>query len=343
MTAGAILSLLLCAAVLALVTRHVTPGPATRRWAVAGAVAAVTVAAGAAGGWHLVTGYKPDEAMIPVAAWVDHLVDWLVVNFGDALSDFNNWIVYRIGFFERFLYQSVAWPLMTLLFAGVAYHASRRVGLALAVVVAFVLIWAMDLWKPTMQTLSLMSVAILVTVVVGLPLGILMSQSDRVRAVMRPLLDLMQTMPSFVYLIPAVMLFGLGNFSGVLATTIYAAPPLIRLTDLGIRLVDREVLEAASAFGASRRQKLFGAQIPLALPNIMAGINQSIMMALAMVVIASMIGVRGLGQEVLYGLQRQEPGTGFVAGLSIVLLAIVLDRITQAYGRRLDAHRHVAR
>jgi glycine betaine/proline transport system permease protein len=184
-------------------------------------------------------------------------------------------------------------------------------------------------------------VSILVTVVFGLPLGIVMSQSNRVRAVMLPILDLMQTMPSFVYLIPAVMLFGLGNFSGVLATMIYAAPPLIRLTDLGIRLVDREVLEASSAFGASRRQKLFGVQIPLALPNIMAGVNQSIMMALAMVVIASMIGVRGLGQEVLYGLQRQEPGTGFVAGLSIVLLAIVLDRITQAYGRRLDAHRHI--
>jgi len=158
-----------------------------------------------------------------------------------------------------------------------------------------------------------------------------------------PILDFMQTMPSFVYLIPVVMLFGLGTFAGVLATTIYAAPPLVRLTDLGIRLVDADVIEAATAFGATRRQTLFGVQIPLALPNIMAGVNQSIMMALAMVVIASMIGVRGLGQEVLYGLQRQEPGTGFVAGLSIVLLAIVLDRITQAYGRRFAAHRQIAR
>lgn len=283
-----------------------------------------------------------DTAFIPLAEWIDRLVEWLVVHYGDQLGEINNWIVYRIGFFERFLHQSVAWPLMTLGFAALAYHASRSLRLAAGVAAAFAIIWSLDLWTPTMQTLSLMSVSLLVTVAFGLPLGVLMSQSDRVRAVMMPILDFMQTMPSFVYLIPVVMLFGLGTFSGVIATTIYAAPPLVRLTDLGIRLVDKEVIEAATAFGATRRQKLFGVQIPLALPNIMAGVNQSIMMALAMVVIASMIGVRGLGQEVLYGLQRQEPGTGFVAGLSIVLLAIVLDRITQAYGRRLAAHRHVA-
>ena len=231
---------------------------------------------------------------------------------------------------------------MTLGFAALAYHASRSPRLAAGVAAAFALIWSLELWTPTMQTLSLMSVSLLVTVALGLPLGVLMSQSDRVRALMIPVLDFMQTMPSFVYLIPVVMLFGLGTFSGVLATTIYAAPPLMRLTDLGIRLVDKELVEAATAFGATRRQILFGVQIPLALPNIMAGVNQSIMMALAMVVIASMIGVRGLGQEVLYGLQRQEPGTGFVAGLAIVLLAIVLDRITQAYGRRLAAQRPLA-
>jgi len=189
-----------------------------------------------------------------------------------------------------------------------------------------------------MQTLSLISVSIVVTMVIGLPLGVAMALSRRFRTLMMPLLDFMQTMPSFVYLIPVVMLFGLGTFSGVLATAIYAAPPLIRLTDLGIRLVDPEVLEAATSFGASRRQKLWRVQLPLAMPNVMAGVNQSIMMALAMVVIASMIGVRGLGQEVLYGLQRQEAGAGFTAGLSIVLLAITLDRITQAYGKRLQAH-----
>ena len=282
-----------------------------------------------------------DTALVPLAEWIDRLVDWLVVHYGDRLGEVNNWIVYRIGFFERFLSQWLPWPLLTLAFAALAYHASRSLRLAVGVAAAFASIWALQLWTPTMQTLSLMCVSLFVTVTIGLPLGVAMSQSDRVRALMTPILDFMQTMPSFVYLIPVVMLFGLGTFSGVLATTIYAAPPLMRLTNLGIRLVDKEVVEAATAFGATRRQTLFGVQIPLALPNIMAGINQSIMMALAMVVIASMIGVRGLGQEVLYGLQRQEPGTGFVAGLSIVLLAIVLDRITQAYGRRLAAHRQV--
>ena len=284
-----------------------------------------------------------ETPLVPLAEWIDRLVEWLVVHYGDRLGEINNWIVHKIGFFERFLHQSIAWPLMTLGFAALAYHASRSARLAAGVAAAFALIWALDLWTPTMQTLALMSVSLVVTVALGLPLGVLMSQSNRVRAVMMPILDFMQTMPSFVYLIPVVMLFGLGTFSGIIATTIYAAPPLVRLTDLGIRLVDKEVIEAATAFGATRRQTLFGVQIPLALPNIMAGVNQSIMMALAMVVIASMIGVRGLGQEVLYGLQRQEPGTGFVAGLSIVLLAIVLDRITQAYGRRLAAHRRVAR
>jgi ABC-type proline/glycine betaine transport system permease subunit len=283
-----------------------------------------------------------ETPLVPLAEWIDRLVEWLVVHYGDRLGEVNNWIVHKIGFFERVLHQSIAWPLMTLGFAALAYHASRSARLAAGVAAAFALIWALDLWTPTMQTLALMSVSLVVTVALGLPLGVLMSQSNRVRAVMMPILDFMQTMPSFVYLIPVVMLFGLGTFSGIIATTIYAAPPLVRLTDLGIRLVDKEVIEAATAFGATRRQTLFGVQIPLALPNIMAGVNQSIMMALAMVVIASMIGVRGLGQEVLYGLQRQEPGTGFVAGLSIVLLAIVLDRITQAYGRRLAAHRRVA-
>jgi glycine betaine/proline transport system permease protein len=152
-----------------------------------------------------------------------------------------------------------------------------------------------------------------------------------------PVLDVMQTMPSFVYLIPVVMLFGLGKIPALIATVIYAAPPVVRLTDLGIRLVDREVLEAARAFGSSARQQLFWVQLPLALPNIMAGINQTTMMALSMVVIASMIGARGLGYEVLLGINRLEVGRGLLAGLGIVVLAILFDRITQSYGNRLRA------
>jgi len=166
-----------------------------------------------------------------------------------------------------------------------------------------------------MQTLALMLMATFLSVVIGIPVGILMGRLDWVRAVLHPVLDIMQTMPSFVYLIPVVMLFGLGKTPALIATIIYAVAPLIRLTDLGIRLVDKEVLEASRAYGANAWQQLFGVQIPLALPNIMAGINQTTMMALAMVVIASMIGATGLGQEVLLGINRLEVGRGLIAGV----------------------------
>ena len=346
MEAGSIFSLALCAAIVGWIA-YAAAGRYERLeggyWphAICAGTFLIVLVAGFTGAWKYLTGLELDTSIIPMDDWVDGGVDWLLLKVGDPLDQLNRWVVHKIGFFERFLHQSIAWPLLALLFSAIAWHASRNLIVTFGVALAFLLIWSMALWKPTMQTLSLMSVSILVTVVVGLPLGILMSQYDRARSFMLPILDMMQTMPSFVYLIPVVMLLGLGNFAGVIATMIYAAPPLIRLTDLGIRLVDKEVMEAATSFGASRRQKLFNVQIPLAMPNIMAGLNQSIMMALAMVVIASMIGVRGLGQEVLFGLQRQEPGTGFIAGLSIVLLAIVLDRITQSYGRRMETHRTV--
>jgi glycine betaine/proline transport system permease protein len=186
-----------------------------------------------------------------------------------------------------------------------------------------------------MQTLALMIMAAGLSVIIGIPLGVLMARVNWLRSIMLPVLDVMQTMPSFVYLIPVVMLFGLGKIPAIIATVIYAVPPLIRLTDLGIRLVDREVLEASRAFGANPRQQLFGVQLPLALPNIMAGINQTTMMALSMVVIASMIGARGLGYEVLLGINRLEVGRGLLAGLGIVVLAVLFDRITQSYGQRM--------
>ena len=185
-----------------------------------------------------------------------------------------------------------------------------------------------------MQTLALMIMAAGLSVLIGIPLGVLMARVNWLRSVMLPVLDVMQTMPSFVYLIPVVMLFGLGKIPAIIATVIYAVPPLIRLTDLGIRLVDREVLEASRAFGANPRQQLFGVQLPLALPNIMAGINQTTMMALSMVVIASMTA-RGLGYEVLLGINRLEVGRGLLAGLGIVVLAVLFDRITQSYGQRM--------
>src|SRR5690606_11377648 len=200
--------------------------------------------------------------------------------------------------------------------------------------VLLAMLGVLGLWDAGMQTLSLMIMATAISIIIGIPLGVLTAKSNPVRSVMLPVLDIMQTLPSFVYLIPVVMLFGLGKIPAIIATVIYAVPPLIRLTDLGIRLVDREVLEASRAFGASSSQQLFGVQLPLALPNIMAGINQTTMMALSMVVIASMIGARGLGYEVLLGINRLEVGRGLLAGLGIVILAVLFDRITQSYGKR---------
>jgi glycine betaine/proline transport system permease protein len=187
-----------------------------------------------------------------------------------------------------------------------------------------------------MVTTALMITATLTTIVIGLPLGIMMARWVRVRHVLTPILDLMQTLPSFVYLIPAVMIFGPGKIPALLATIVYAAPPLVRLTDLGIRQVDPAVMEASRAFGTTPTQRLFGVQIPLAFPTILAGINQTTMMALAMVVIASMIGAGGLGYQVLQGIGRLEVSRGLFAGLGIVALAIIFDRITQAYGRQLQ-------
>jgi glycine betaine/proline transport system permease protein len=195
----------------------------------------------------------------------------------------------------------------------------------------------MDLWKDAMTTMALMITATLAAILVSIPVGVWMSRSLRIRQVVAPILDLMQTLPSFVYLIPTVMIFGPGKIPALIATIVYAAPPLVRLTDLGLRSVDPAVLEASRAFGTNPRQRLLGVQIPLALPTILAGINQTTMMALSMVVIASMIGAGGLGYQVLQGIGRLEVSRGLFAGLGIVALAIIFDRITQAFGRQLQA------
>jgi glycine betaine/proline transport system permease protein len=197
----------------------------------------------------------------------------------------------------------------------------------------------LGMWEDTMSTVSIIIVCTLLCIGLGLPIGILMSRSDRAQGIVTPILDVMQTIPSFVYLIPVVMLLGIGKVPGLISVIIYAIPPMIRLTNLGIRLVDKEVLEAADAFGASPWQKLTQVQIPLALPNIFAGVNQTIMMSLAMVVIASMIGVTGLGQPVLKAISNQYLAMGLFNGLAIVALAIIFDRISQSYGKRLQSYR----
>ncbi len=234
------------------------------------------------------------------------------------------------------------WPAVVLGVTVIAYFASGR-KIRTTVFVGFCTFFIGFLhpifWQKAIETTAIMLISIFLCLVFGMPVGILMSRAERIRNKILPVLDLMQTIPAFVYLIPGIMLFGLGAVPAIIATFIYAVPPLVRLTDLGIRLVDKEVIEAADAFGASKKQKLWGVQMPLALPNIMQGINQCTMMALSMVVIASMIGTRGLGDEVLLGLQQLNVGRAAEAGIAIVLLAIVLDRITQSYGETLQERR----
>ncbi len=257
--------------------------------------------------------------------------------YGDTIEGFFDPLLAFLIWFEKLLLATPWWLVIAVL-AAIAYMASRSWKLSLGVVISFVLIGVFGMWDNTMRTMSIILVSTLVAIAIGIPTGIAMARSDRIQRIVMPLLDVMQTMPAFVYLIPVVMLLGIGKIPGVIAVVIYAVPPVIRLTNLGIRLVDEEVLEAATAYGASPIQRLFGVQIPLAMPNIMAGINQTIMMALAMVVIASMIGVKGLGQPVLKSITNQYFTLGLLNGLAIVALAIIFDRISQSYAQRSQQH-----
>ncbi|USE39738.1 proline/glycine betaine ABC transporter permease [Endozoicomonas sp. SCSIO W0465] len=257
--------------------------------------------------------------------------------YGDLIESFFDPLLSFLVWFEELLISS-PWLLVLSIIVGLAYAASRSWKLCSGIVFSLLAIGYFGMWENTMRTLSVITVCTLLSLVLGIPIGVAMARSDRVQKVVTPLLDVMQTMPAFVYLIPVVMLLGIGKIPGVIAVVIYAIPPVIRLTNLGIRLVDKEVLEAATAYGASPLQRLWGVQLPLAMPTIMAGINQTIMMALAMVVIASMIGVKGLGQPVLKSITNQYFTLGLLNGLAIVALAIIFDRVSQAYARRTQKH-----
>ena len=243
-------------------------------------------------------------------------------------------------FSERLLTQS-PWPVVIGVIALIAWFASRSWKIVAGTVFTLLAIGLFGMWDDTMKTVSMIFVCTVVALVLGVPIGVLASRSDRLQRMITPALDVMQTMPSFVYLIPVVMLLGIGRVPGVIAVVIYAIPPVIRFTNLGIRLVDKDLLEAADAFGSSTWQRLSKVQMPLALPTIMAGINQTIMLSLAMVVIASMIGVQGLGQPVLKAISNQYFTMGILNGLAIVGIAIIFDRVSQAYGKRLQRHLEV--
>lgn len=259
---------------------------------------------------------------------------------GDSIESFFSPLHSFLIQAERFM-TNTPWSVIFLLILAIAWLASRNWKIVLGTAVTMLLIGYFGMWEDTMKTMSMIFVCTVISIVVGIPIGIAAARWNRVQSMVNPVLDVMQTMPSFVYLIPVVMLLGIGKVPGLIAVVIYAMPPIIRLTNLGIRLVDKDMLEAADAFGSSNWQKLKNVQLPLALPTIMAGINQTIMMALAMVVIASMIGVQGLGQPVLRAISNQYFTLGVFNGFAIVGIAIVFDRVSQALGKRLQKYRDV--
>jgi len=267
---------------------------------------------------------------IPIGDAVEVLVSWIESTFGGLL----NWISDGLDFMITVLRDAllILPPPVFVILAAVAiwFVARRNTKLAVGSVIGLLLVWDLQLWDLAMETLALVIASTLLALLIGIPTGIMAARSETVNRAIKPVLDLMQTMPAFVYLIPAVIFFGLGNVPGMIATVVFAMPPVIRLTALGILQVPGDLIELAEAFGTTERQKLVKVQLPLAMPTIMAGVNQCIMMALSMVVIAAMIGARGLGYKVLEGIQRLDIGTGFEAGLAIVILAIILDRVTQS-------------
>ncbi|PHM63454.1 glycine betaine/L-proline ABC transporter permease ProW [Xenorhabdus ishibashii] len=269
--------------------------------------------------------------LIPFDSWVTNIIDWVVVHFRPVFQVIRVPVDFVLSGFEQFL-TTLPPPITILFFALLAWQVAGA-GIGIISLISLIMIGAIGAWSEAMITMALVLTALLFCLVIGLPLGIGLARNERLAKIVRPLLDAMQTTPAFVYLVPIVMLFGIGNVPGVIVTIIFALPPIIRLTILGIKQVPSDLIEAARSFGASPRQMLFKVQLPLAMPTIMAGVNQTLMLALSMVVIASMIAVGGLGLMVLRGIGRLDIGLAAVGGTGIVILAIILDRLTQSLGK----------
>lgn len=282
-------------------------------------------------GW-VFNSYRGGFYLLPLEYWVNIGVDWLIINL-DPLFDSIKLVTRTVlNTIEDILLWLPWWSVLALTMLVAWRLASIRVAIFTAAAMYF--IGMLGLWDLCMSTLALIATAVLISVAMGVPIGILAARSDRIDNIVRPVLDVMQTMPAFVYLIPAVMFFGLGSVPGVMATVIFALPPAVRLTNLGIRQVRADLVEAAQTFGSTNLQLLFKVQLPLAMPSIMAGINQTIMLSLSMVVLAAMIAAGGLGREVYMALGQVDVGRGFMAGTAIVLVAMILDRVTQSLGRK---------
>jgi glycine betaine/proline transport system permease protein len=273
-----------------------------------------------------------EEQLIPLDSWVQTFVNWLVMNYRDFFQGIKVPIELCLQGLEWFF--TTLPPLVIILLFAVAAWRFAGKGVAVFTVLSFFLVGYLGLWRETMITISMVISSVFFCALIGIPLGIMSGRSDRFQTFLRPCLDAMQTVPSFVYLVPVVMLFSIGTVSGILATIVFALPPIVRLTSLGIRQVHPELIEAALAFCATSGQVLRKVQVPLAMPSIMAGLNQTLMMALSMVVIAALIGAGGLGNPVVQGLNSLQIGLATIGGLAIVLLAMVLDRITQGMANR---------
>lgn len=278
---------------------------------------------------------KITKPLIDIKDPIDKAIDYMVDNwepFFDGISAGLRGLLRGVGT----VVDLIPWWVLLILVFIATFKMSKKILRALFYTALLFFIGAIGLWEMMNQTLTIMITSVMISLLIGLPIGIIISSSKKANTIVRPILDTMQTMPSFVYLIPAVMLLGLGNAPAVIATTIYAVPPVIRLTSHGIQQVNVEVVEAAKAFGATRMQALFKVQIPQAMPTIMAGVNQTIMMAISMVVTCSMIGAAGLGSEVIKGINRLESGRGFAAGIAIVIVAIIMDRLTQGIVKKKE-------
>jgi len=276
-----------------------------------------------------------EHLRIPIGKTIEWLIELFTENFSFITIAFSNVTENGIKYLVNTMMFFPPWVLIVV-FTGLAWFLSKRRGIALFTIIGLSLIWNMGLWAPTMSTIALVLISTLMAILIGMPLGVVSALNQTAYRVIMPILDVMQTMPAFVYLIPAIPLFGLGPVGAIFSTVIFAMPPAIRLTCLGIKQVPVELIEAADAFGSTKGQKLLKLQLPMATPTIMAGINQTIMLALSMVVIAAMIGAKGLGGEVWKAIQRLQPDRGFEAGIAIVIIAMILDRIMQRIGGRTE-------
>lgn len=270
---------------------------------------------------------------LPIREWIDQITEFMTTEYQPFFDAFKKGVGVPIDSLTHFL-QTIPIPVFIIGIVLLSWLLTKKKSMTIFTLIGFLYIYNMDLWKETMETLSLVLSSAFISFIIGIPIGIWSARNDVVRDFVTPILDMMQTMPAFVYLLPAIMFFSIGVVPGVLSSVVFAMPPTIRLTNLGIRQVPSELVEAADSFGSTGGQKLWKVQIPLALPTIMAGINQTIMLSLSMVVIASMIGASGLGEVVLYAVTNLEIGVGFEAGLAVVVLAIILDRLTQNLGQR---------